>query len=63
MVKETSVPVKKGISSMVTMIMDMLMVGLRLAGIRVAAIPLLGKNGNSHVRWNKMGNVFGRFCN
>ncbi|CAN1279202.1 CASP-like protein 1E1 [Linum perenne] len=48
---------------MVTMIMDMLMVGLRLAGIRVAAIPLLGKNGNSHVRWNKIGNVFGRFCN
>ncbi|CAN1149931.1 CASP-like protein 1E1 [Linum perenne] len=59
-----AVAAKKRMASAVTMIMDVLMVALLFAGNGAAtAVGLLGKNGNSHVRWNKVCNVFGRFCN
>ncbi|CAN0855912.1 CASP-like protein 1E1 [Linum grandiflorum] len=54
---------KRGMASAVTMMMDLLMVALLFAGNGAAtAVGLLGRNGNSHVRWNKVCNVFDKFC-
>ncbi|KDP40019.1 hypothetical protein JCGZ_02017 [Jatropha curcas] len=44
--------------------LDLLMVALLFSSIgATTAIGLMGYKGNSHVRWNKVCNVFGRFCN
>ncbi|XVF62658.1 hypothetical protein PTKIN_Ptkin09bG0026000 [Pterospermum kingtungense] len=45
-------------------ILDLLMVGLLFSSNGAAlAIGLMGYKGNSHVRWNKVCNVFDKFCN
>ncbi|KAA3480995.1 CASP-like protein 1E1 [Gossypium australe] len=42
---------------------DLLMVGLLFSANGAAlAIGLMGYKGNSHVRWNKVCNVFDKFC-
>ncbi|XP_050870457.1 CASP-like protein 1E1 [Lathyrus oleraceus] len=44
-------------------ILDTLMVALLFSGNGAAAATgLLGYNGNSHVRWNKVCDVFDKFC-
>ncbi|MED6119737.1 hypothetical protein PIB30_014601 [Stylosanthes scabra] len=44
-------------------VLDALMVALLFSGIGAAsAVGVLGYQGNSHVRWNKVCNVFGKFC-
>jgi uncharacterized protein (TIGR01569 family) len=44
-------------------LLDALMVALLFSCIGAAgAIGLLGYQGNSHVRWNKVCNVFDKFC-
>lgn len=49
---------------LVTLILDVLMVALLFSGNgATAAIGVLGYKGNSHVRWNRVCNVFGKFCN
>ncbi|XP_073141537.1 CASP-like protein 1E2 [Henckelia pumila] len=54
---------KKGIS-LVIMILDLAMVALLFSAIGASlAVGLIGYKGNSHVRWAKVCNVFGRFCN
>lgn len=51
-------------SVLITIILDLLMVALLFSGIGAAgAIGLMGYKGNSHVRWKKVCNVYGRFCN
>ncbi|XP_050219637.1 CASP-like protein 1E1 [Mercurialis annua] len=46
------------------LILDLLMVALLFCSNGAAtAIGLMGYKGNSHVRWNKVCHVFGRFCN
>ncbi|KAG8370042.1 hypothetical protein BUALT_Bualt14G0076500 [Buddleja alternifolia] len=53
----------KGISILI-IILDLIMVALLFSGIGSAlAIGLMGYEGNSHVRWPKVCNVFGKFCN
>ncbi|KAF2310998.1 hypothetical protein GH714_018985 [Hevea brasiliensis] len=48
----------------ITIILDLLAVALLFSGNGAAlAVGVLGYKGNSHVRWNKVCNVFGRFCN
>ncbi|BFG15175.1 hypothetical protein CerSpe_014490 [Prunus speciosa] len=49
---------------LVIIFLDLLMVALLFSGNGAAtAIGLMGYQGNSHVQWNKVCNVFGRFCN
>lgn len=44
-------------------ILDTFMVALLFSGNGAAAATgLLGYNGNSHVRWNKVCDVFDKFC-
>ncbi|GMI80066.1 CASP-like protein 1E1 [Hibiscus trionum] len=44
-------------------VLDILMVGILFSANGAAlAIGLMGYNGNSHVRWNKVCNVFDKFC-
>jgi uncharacterized protein (TIGR01569 family) len=44
-------------------IIDALMVALLFSGIgATAAVGLIGYQGNSHLRWGKVCNVFGKFC-
>ncbi|KAJ6911776.1 CASP-like protein 1E1 [Populus alba x Populus x berolinensis] len=58
-----SVSGKKGMMSIVV-VLDLLMVALLFSSNGAAlAIGLMGYQGNSHVRWTKVCNVFGRFCN
>ncbi|KAI4317640.1 hypothetical protein L6164_025495 [Bauhinia variegata] len=53
----------KGLGTMI-IILDALMVALLFSGNGAAtAVGLLGYQGNSHVRWNKVCNVFDKFCN
>ncbi|CAI0626937.1 unnamed protein product [Linum tenue] len=53
---------KKGAAA-ATVILDLLTVALLFAGNGAAtAVGLIGYKGNSHVRWNKVCNVFDRFC-
>ncbi|XP_058071640.1 CASP-like protein 1B2 [Magnolia sinica] len=52
----------KGLGLLIT-ISDMVMVGLVSSGAAAAAsIAELGKNGNSHARWNKICDNFGTYC-
>ncbi|XP_061985730.1 CASP-like protein 1E1 [Populus nigra] len=54
---------KKVIMSIVV-VLDLLMVAMLFSSNGAAlAIGLMGYQGNSHVRWTKVCNVFGRFCN
>lgn len=49
--------------SLVIIIMDLLMVALLYSSNGAAlAVGILGYQGNSHVRWPKVCNVFDRFC-
>ncbi|EEF45487.1 conserved hypothetical protein [Ricinus communis] len=55
-----------GKKSMVPIILtlDLLMVALLFSSNGAAtAIGVMGYKGNSHVKWNKVCNVFGKFCN
>ncbi|RDX70924.1 hypothetical protein CR513_49785, partial [Mucuna pruriens] len=52
----------KGMEALITVI-DALMVALLFSANGAAiAVGLLGFQGNSHVHWNKVCNVFGKFC-
>ncbi|KAL0348767.1 UNVERIFIED_CONTAM: CASP-like protein 1E2 [Sesamum angustifolium] len=52
----------KGIALMVVLF-DLVMVALLFSGIGAAlAIGLMGYEGNSHVQWKKVCNVFDKFC-
>ncbi|XP_027116068.2 CASP-like protein 1E2 [Coffea arabica] len=54
---------KKGLALMI-ITLDLVMVALLSSGGGAAlAVGLIGYRGNSHVQWNKVCNVFGRFCN
>ncbi|KAL3505781.1 hypothetical protein ACH5RR_031163 [Cinchona calisaya] len=54
---------KKGLALMI-IILDLLMVALLFSASGAAlAVGLIGYQGNSHVQWNKVCNVFGKFCN
>ncbi|CAI9118728.1 OLC1v1020332C1 [Oldenlandia corymbosa var. corymbosa] len=53
---------KKGLT-MLIITMDLLMVALLFSsGGAALAVGLIGYQGNSHVQWNKVCNVFGKFC-
>ncbi|XAR54593.1 hypothetical protein NMG60_11029803 [Bertholletia excelsa] len=53
---------KRGLTLMIT-ILDLVMVGLIFSGNGAAgAIGVIGYEGNSRVRWNKVCNVFSKFC-
>lgn len=44
-------------------VMDILTVALLFSGFgAAAAVGVIGRQGNSHLNWNKICNVFGRFC-
>ncbi|KAJ7955047.1 CASP-like protein [Quillaja saponaria] len=54
---------KKGLG-MLFVILDTLMVALLFSSIgATGSIGVMGYQGNSHVQWNKVCNVFGKFCN
>lgn len=54
---------KKGLGLMI-ITLDLVMVALLFSsGGAALAVGLIGYEGNSHVQWNKVCNVFGRFCN
>ncbi|KAM7463043.1 hypothetical protein LguiA_031164 [Lonicera macranthoides] len=54
---------KKGLSLLI-IILDLAVVALLFSGNGAAtAVGVLGYHGNSHVRWNKVCNVFDKFCN
>lgn len=53
----------KSISGLTITILDVVMSGLLFsANGAAAAIGLMGYEGNSHVQWKKVCNVFDRFC-
>ncbi|EYU43899.1 hypothetical protein MIMGU_mgv1a014325mg [Erythranthe guttata] len=53
---------KKGIT-MIVVLFDLVMVALLFSGVGAAAsIGVMGFEGNSHVQWKKVCNVFGKFC-
>lgn len=53
---------KKGLASMI-IVFDTLIVALLFSGNGAAiAIGVMGYEGNTHVRWNKVCNVFTNFC-
>ncbi|KAL3508051.1 hypothetical protein ACH5RR_033433 [Cinchona calisaya] len=53
---------KKGLALMI-ITLDLVMVALLFSGGGAAlAVGLIGYEGNSHVQWNKVCNVFGKFC-
>ncbi|XP_027333245.1 CASP-like protein 1E2 [Abrus precatorius] len=52
----------KGLGALIT-VLDAFMVALLFSGNgAAAAVGVLGFQGNSHVQWNKVCNVFGKFC-
>ncbi|XVE82066.1 hypothetical protein DITRI_Ditri15bG0116900 [Diplodiscus trichospermus] len=52
-----------GLPKIIIILLDLVMVGLLFSANGAAlAIGLMGYNGNSHVRWNKVCNVFDKFC-
>lgn len=54
---------KRGLTNFIT-IFDIIMVAiLASANGAAAAVGVLGHEGNDHVRWNKVCNVFTKFCN
>ncbi|XP_021867311.2 CASP-like protein 1E1 [Spinacia oleracea] len=53
----------KGIIRLMIIIVDLMMVALLFSSIGAAgAVGLIGSNGNSHLRWNKVCNVYAKFC-
>ncbi|KAF8401539.1 hypothetical protein HHK36_012481 [Tetracentron sinense] len=53
---------KSGLALML-IILDLVMVALLFSGNgAAAAVGVLGYRGNSHVRWNKVCNIFGVYC-
>ncbi|KAJ0035192.1 hypothetical protein Pint_25047 [Pistacia integerrima] len=53
---------KRGLASIIV-ILDLVMVALLFSSSSAAgAIGVLGYTGNSHVQWQKVCNVFGKFC-
>ncbi|XP_060197811.1 CASP-like protein 1E1 [Lycium barbarum] len=49
--------------SLTIILLDLITVALLYSGVgAAAAVGLIGYKGNSHVRWNKVCNVFGKFC-
>ncbi|XP_027933425.1 CASP-like protein 1E1 isoform X2 [Vigna unguiculata] len=53
---------RKGMETVIT-VFDTLMVALLFSSNGAAiAVGLLGLQGNSHVHWNKVCNIFGKFC-
>ncbi|KAL7080971.1 hypothetical protein ACP275_14G011400 [Erythranthe tilingii] len=54
---------KKRFISATILVFDLTMVALLFSSIGAAlAVGLIGLEGNSHLQWNKVCNVFGRFC-
>lgn len=54
---------KKGLLTLTTIILDLAMVALLASGNGAAtAIGVIGYQGNSNVHWNKVCDMFGRFC-
>ncbi|KAK1351869.1 hypothetical protein POM88_053874 [Heracleum sosnowskyi] len=55
---------KNGCLAKAIIMLDLIMVAvLASANGAAAAVGYIGHEGNKHVRWNKVCNVFGRFCN
>lgn len=55
---------KSGGLSLLIVLADAVMAGLLFSSNGAAvAIGLMGYKGNSHVQWNEVCNVFGKFCN
>ncbi|KAG9129650.1 hypothetical protein Leryth_017734 [Lithospermum erythrorhizon] len=53
---------KKGLTLLI-MISDLIMVGLLFSGGGAAtSVGLIGYEGNTHLRWNKVCNIFDRYC-
>lgn len=53
----------RGGSLMTIFLMDLIMLSLLFSSVGAAgAVGMLGFKGNSHVRWNKVCNVYGKFC-
>ncbi|XP_021728893.1 CASP-like protein 1E1 [Chenopodium quinoa] len=53
----------RGFMRLIIIIVDLILVALLFSSIGAAgAVGLLGYNGNSHLRWNKVCNVYGKFC-
>lgn len=54
---------KKGLA-LIIITLDLVMVALLFSsGGAALAVGLIGYQGNSHVQWNKVCNMFGKFCN
>ncbi|XP_021905002.1 CASP-like protein 1E2 [Carica papaya] len=54
---------KSGVMMMMITVIDLVMVALLFSSNgAAAAIGLMGYEGNSRLRWNKVCNVFGKFC-
>ncbi|CAN6676958.1 hypothetical protein ACFX13_022306 [Malus domestica] len=54
---------KKNRLGLVVIVLDLTMVALLFSAIgSTGAIGLMGYQGNTHVQWNKVCNVFGKFC-
>ncbi|KAK1351870.1 hypothetical protein POM88_053875 [Heracleum sosnowskyi] len=55
---------KNGGLAKAIIMLDLIMVAVLASAIgAAAAVGHIGHQGNKHVRWNKVCNVFGRFCN
>lgn len=52
-----------GLAKAIIMLDLIMVVVLASANGAAAAVGYIGHEGNKHVRWNKVCNVFGRFCN
>lgn len=53
----------RGLVVTLVTVLDAVMVALLFSANGAAiAVGVLGLHGNSHVRWNKVCNVFGKFC-
>ncbi|XP_052208026.1 CASP-like protein 1E1 [Diospyros lotus] len=54
---------RRGIMAVAIALLDVVMVALLFSGNgAAAAIGVMGYKGNSHVRWEKVCNAFGKFC-
>ncbi|GAB4843565.1 hypothetical protein Ancab_013530 [Ancistrocladus abbreviatus] len=54
---------KASMLALLTVLGDMIMVGLLFSGNGAAiAIGLMGKKGNTHLQWKAVCSVFGKFC-
>lgn len=50
------------VSLMIT-VLDLVMVGLLFSAVgATGSVGLIGYKGNAHVKWDKVCNVFGKFC-